>query len=63
MSTYQKIFFLTYVVGTQKNPLNETVHLSTKTYMIKLTGKEISTKVVCIGQYIFLIAPKCCGHG
>ena len=33
----------TYVVGTQKNRLNETILLSTKTYMyVKLIGRKIS---------------------
>ena len=43
----QKLIFLflnkTYVVGTQKNPLNETVLLSTKKHMFKLMAKKIFT--------------------
>ena len=30
----------TYVMGTQKNPLNETVLLSTQNIMLKLMGKK-----------------------
>ena len=33
----------TYVVGTQKNPLNETVFLSTKKRLLKLMGKKVLT--------------------
>ena len=33
----------TYVVGTQKNRLNETVLLSTPNIMLKLMGKKILT--------------------
>ena len=32
-----------YVVGTQKNHLNETVLLSTQNIMLKLMGKKIFT--------------------
>ena len=47
----------TYVVGTQKNCLNETVLLSTKTYVktpVKLVGKKIFT----ILRSKFLFRPK-----
>ena len=33
----------TYVVGTRKNRLNETVRLSTRKHMFKLMGKKIIT--------------------
>ena len=33
----------TYVVGTQKNRLNETVLLSTQKHMLKIMGKKIFT--------------------
>ena len=43
----RKIIFLflnkTYVVGTQKNRLNETVLLSTPKHMLKIMGKKIFT--------------------
>ena len=47
-SAYQKIFFYfstkTYVMGTQKNRLSETVLLSTQN-MLKMMGKKIFTIV------------------
>ena len=47
-STYQKMYFSyfstkTYVVGTQKNRLNETVLFEHPKHMIKLSGKKIFT--------------------
>ena len=52
----EKLIFLfstkTYVVGTQKNCLNETVLLSTQNIILKLMGKKIftilSSKIVFI---------------
>ena len=43
-SVYQKINFLkVYVVGTQKNSLNERFRLSNQKHMLKLMGKKILT--------------------
>ena len=47
-SAYEKTIFLyflskTYVVGTQKNRLNETVLVGTQKNMLQLMGKKIIT--------------------
>ena len=54
---YLKIIFSyfstkTYVVGTQKNRLNETVLLSSQKHTFKLMGKEINT--ILGSQMIFI---------
>ena len=40
---FSYFFTKTYIVGTQKNGLNEKVHLITKKDIFKLMGKEIFT--------------------
>ena len=51
----RKIIVLTYVVGTQKNRLNEMVLFSTQKHMLKIMGKKMFLQF-CLSKPVLLHA-------